>query len=140
MSSVASHLALMATQNVSRCLSMLLLLAATGCAGRWMAVPQPSRMGPTTVGPGRDYRVVLRNDSTVVLRNAVVRHDSIVELPSGQTNRQRAGPARAVALAEAAHVEFWQSQGERVGGGISLTLVGALAAFITVLALTWRSD
>jgi hypothetical protein len=108
---------------------MLLLLAATGCAGRWMAVNEPSRIRPTTVGPGRDYRVVLRNDSTVVLRNAGLHNDSLVEVPSG----------RAVALVDAAHVEFWQSKGERVAGGITLTLVGALVGFITFIGLTWRS-
>lgn len=81
-------------------MSLLALLLATGCAGRWLAVPEPSRMQPSKPGPRRDYRVVLRSDSVVMLLDAVVRDDSIVELPSGEPGLERAGPPRGVALAD----------------------------------------
>lgn len=108
-------------------MGVLTLLAAAGCAGRWMTVPEPGRIRQPAVGPRRDYRVVLRNDSIVVLLDAVVRDDSIVELPSGQTSLERAGPPRGVALADVAQVELWQPGSERVVGGVTVTVVAVLA-------------
>jgi hypothetical protein len=109
-------------------MGVLALLAAAGCAGRWMTVPEPGRLPQDIVGPRRDYRAVLRNDSMVVLLDAVVRGDSIVELPKGQTRLERAGLPRAVALADVAQVELWQPGSERVAGGAALAVLAILAA------------
>lgn len=110
---------------MSRGVGLLLLLAATSCGGRWVALNDPSHLRPAT-GPRRDFRVVLRNDSSVILLDAIVRNDSIVELPNGQTALVRAGAVRSVALADADRVELWQPAGERVAGGLGLGVVAAL--------------
>ncbi|HYL21613.1 MAG TPA: hypothetical protein VEU74_07615 [Gemmatimonadales bacterium] len=125
---------------MSRLAGALLLLATTGCAGRWMAVPEPGSIRQPAVGPRRDYRAVLRTDSTVVLLDAVVRDDSVVELPSDQTSVQRSHPPRAIALADVVHLEQWQPGGERVAGGTALALVGGLAALLVLIALTWSNQ
>lgn len=77
---------------------------------------------------------MLRNDSTLVLLDAVVRNDSIVEVPPEQTNIARAGPPRAVALADAVEVELWQSPGERVAGGVGLSIVAGLLLVFYAIA------
>ncbi len=112
-------------------LGVLLLLAATGCGGRWLALSDPTRIQPSALGPRRDYRVVLRNDSTVVLFDAVVRNDSIVEVSENGAVPEHPGPLRAVALADAVCVELWQPAGERIAGGVGLIIVAGL------LALFW---
>lgn len=114
---------------MSRYLGMLLLLAATGCAGRWMALPEPIR--PARRPVPLSYRVVLLNDSVVVLHDALIRNDSIVEVPD--TSLERTSAPRTVALADAAVVEQWQPGGERIAGGISLTIVGGLLLFFYLL-------
>ncbi len=115
---------------------MQMLLAATGCAGRWMELPQPIR--PARHPVPVSYRVVLLNDSVVVLHDALIRNDSIVEVPDSGPERFR--PPRAVALADAAVVEQWQPRGERITGGVAVSIVGAVVAFIALLALTWPNN
>ena len=114
---------------------LLVLLVAAGCGGRWMSVEQPIRPLPTR--PPRDYRVVLRNDSVVVLHNAVVRNDSLVEVVRGEGEPDQAtSPAtRGVDLADAAQVETWQPRGERIGGGVALGVVAGFLAFIVAVGL-----
>ena len=109
------------------------MVATTGCAGRWMAVTDPVAKLARDAYP-RDYRVVLRHDSAVVLLDAVVRNDGVVEVPIGETRRERAGPPRGVALADVVRLELWQSGGERVSGGVALGLVAGVIAFIAILA------
>ena len=107
----------------------LLLLTVTGCAGRWMELPEPIR--PVRRPVPLSYRLVLLNDSVVVLHEALIRNDSIVEVPD--TSPERTDAPRAVALADAAVVEQWQPGGERIAGGISLTIVGGLRLFFYLL-------
>jgi hypothetical protein len=115
---------------MSRYLRMLLLLTATGCAGRWMELPEPIR--PARRPVPLSYRVVLLKDSVVVLHDALIRNDSIVEVPD--SGPERTGAPRAVALADAAVVEQWQPGGERITGGITLTIVGGLLLFFYLLS------
>ena len=111
---------------------LLVLLAAAGCAGRWLSVEQPIRPLPTR--PARDYRVVLRNDSVLVLHNAVVRNDSLVEVVRGEPEATSPG-TRGVDLADAAQVETWQPRGERIAGGVSLGIVAGILAFGVAIGL-----
>lgn len=113
---------------MSRYMRMLLLLTATGCAGRWMELPEPIR--PARRPVPLSYRVVLLNDSVVVLHDALIRNDSIVEAPD--TSPARIGAPRAVALADAAVVEQWQPGGERIAGGVTLSIVAGLLVFAYV--------
>ena len=104
---------------------LLVLVAAAGCAGRWLSVDQP--ILPLPNRPPRDYRVVLRNDSVLVLHDAMVRNDSLVEV---------ARPAaRGVDLADVVRVESWQPGGERITGGVALGIVAVVAALITAIGL-----
>ena len=102
-------------------------LAATGCAGRWMAVNEPLR--PARRPVALSYRVVLLNDSVVILHDALIRNDGIVEVPGEEATRAGARPPRAVALADAARVERWQPGGQRIAGGVGLSVVGGLLLF-----------
>ena len=116
-----------------RALGLLVLLAAAGCAGRWLRVDQPILPLPTR--PPRDYRVVLRNDSVLVLRDAVVRNDSLVEVARGEPS-QREGPTlRGVDLGDVMQAEAWQPGGERVTGGVALGFVAVVLAFFTAIGL-----
>ncbi|HYL56314.1 MAG TPA: hypothetical protein VEU73_12150 [Gemmatimonadales bacterium] len=108
-----------------RVLGLLVLLAAAGCAGRWMSVDQPIRPLPTP--PPRDYRVVLRNDSILILHDAVLRNDSLVELPR-QPNDSGVQPSCGVDMLDVVRVEVWQSRGERMTGTIVLGTLAVLAA------------
>lgn len=101
-----------------------MLLALAGCAGRWLEVSE-SRSLPRD-RTARDYRITLRNDSVVVLHDAISRDDSLVEV-----SRE---PPRAVALADIAHLESWQPGGERVAGTVTLTLLAILAAIGYIIA------
>ena len=121
-----------------RVLGLLALLAAAGCAGRWLSVEQPIRPLPTR--PPRDYRVVLRNDSVVVLHNAVVRNDSLVEVVRGETDQATSLATRGVDLLDIVRLEAWQSGGERDAGLVTLGLVTAGVGFLVLLALTVPHD
>lgn len=105
-------------------MGVAVLLALAGCTGRWLEVSE-SRSLPRD-RTAHDYRIMLRNDSVVVLHDAISRNDSLVEV-SGAT-------PRAVALGDIAHLESWQPGGERVTGGIALTIVAGLLGFIYVIA------
>ena len=111
-------------------LFVLVLAAATGCGGRWLSVEQPILPLPTR--PPRDYRVVLRNDSVLVLHDAVVRNDSLVEVARGEPSQTERPVLRGVDLADVVQVEAWQPGGERIAGGVIVTLlaIGATIAYI----------
>ena len=113
---------------MSRLLRVVVLIAATGCAGRWMGVEQQP-IHPSPTRQPRDYRVVLRTDSVVVLHNAVVRDDSLVELPSEASAGQAEPGPRGVALSDVVRMDQWQPKGERITGGVVL---GVLAILGTV--------
>lgn len=114
-----------------RVLVVLVLVAATGCAGRWLSVDQPIRPSPTR--PPRDYRVVLRNDSVLILHSAVFRDDSLVELR--QRNDSGVQPSRGVDMLDVVRVEAWSPGAERTAGGVIVTL---LAGLLTVAYLLLR--
>jgi hypothetical protein len=118
---------------VRRVLGLLVLLAGASCAGRWLSVDQPIRPLPNR--PPRDYRVVLRNDSVLVLRDAVVRNDSLVEVARGELSQATSPATRGVDLADAVQVEAWQPGGERIGGGVALGIVAAVVALLTAIGL-----
>jgi hypothetical protein len=114
------------------------VIAASGCvacAGRWMEVGEPGRIRPSAAGPRRDYRVLLRNDSTVLLLDAVVRNDSIAELPAEQASLKRVAPPRAVALDDVVTLEQWQPAGERIAGGTGLAILAIVAGVLTFAAI-----
>ena len=117
---------------LSRTFGLLALLGAAGCAGRWMRVGEPNIVLRDRYP--RDFRVTLRNDSVIVLREAVARNDSLVEVPSGATGRARVGSSRAVALADVERLDLWQEGGERVAGGVAVGLMGGVIALIAILA------
>jgi hypothetical protein len=79
--------------------------------------------------------VVLRNDSVLVLHNAVVRNDSLVEVVRGEPDQATSPARRGVDLADAAQVETWQPRGERIGGGIALGVVAGILAFGLAIGL-----
>lgn len=116
-----------------RVLFVLVLAAATGCGGRWLSVDQPILPLPTR--PPRDYRVVLRNDSVLVLHNAVVRNDSLVEVTRGEPSQPERPATRGVDLADVVQVEAWQPGGERATGGVALGIVAVVLAFLTAIGL-----
>jgi hypothetical protein len=70
---------------------------------------------------------VLRNNSVLVLHDAVVRNDSLVEVAGPET--------RGVDLAEVIQVESWQPGGERITGGVALGIVVGVVALLTALGL-----
>lgn len=100
---------------MTRVRGLLVLLATAGCAGRWLSVDQPILPLPTR--PPRDYRVVLRNDSVLVLHDAVVRNDSLVEVARGEPSQAKPPALRGVDLGDVLRVEAWQPGGERIAGG-----------------------
>lgn len=87
----------------------------------------------------RDYRAVLRNDSVVVLRGAIARNDSVVEVSTAPTSGESPSPARGVAMADVVRLEQWQQGGERVVGGTLLAVVTGSVALLVWLATSWRS-
>ena len=105
--------------------ALLALLCLWGCAGHWMEVTEPGGSAIRDQYP-RDFRVVLRNDSVVTLRDAIVRNDSLVETGGGAP--------RGVALADVVRLEQWQSRGERMTGWAALALVGSLIVSILLIA------
>jgi len=118
---------------VRRVVVVLVLVAATGCAGRWLSVDQP--ILPLPNRPPRDYRVVLRNDSVLVLRNAVVRNDSLVEVARGEPGQAARPATRGVDLADVGQVEAWQPGGERITGGVALGILAVVGAVLTAIGL-----
>ena len=99
---------------------MVAVFAGGGCAGRWLTLGEPVARQARDRHP-RDYRVVLRGDSMVLMHDAVVRDDSLVEVGGG---------SHAVALADVQRVDLWQSGGERVTGVVGLGLVAGLFGLI----------
>jgi len=91
-----------------------------GCAGRWLTAGEPMARLERDRYP-KDYRVVLRGDSVIVMHGAAFRDDSLVEV---------AGGSRAVALADVQRLDLWQSGGERVTGAVVLGLLAGLIGLI----------
>ncbi len=89
-----------------------------------MGVEQP--IHPSLTFQPRDYRVVLKTDSVVVLHNAVVRDDSLVELASDPNAVQAEPGPRGVALSDVVRIDQWQPRGERITGGVVLSVLAIL--------------
>ena len=105
--------------------ALLALLCLWGCAGRWLEVMEPGGSATRDQYP-RDFRVVLRNDSVVTLRDAIVRNDSLVELPSEASAGQAEPGPRGVALSDVVRIDQWQPRGERITGGVVLGVLAIL--------------
>jgi hypothetical protein len=104
------------------------LLVAGGCAGEWMQYrPSPTR---EAARPPRDLRVTLENDSTIVLRNARIRNDSVVgEIRSRSETRPAGMPLDSVR-----RIEAWHSAAEQTTGGVLVSAVIAAALLLALLA------
>lgn len=79
--------------------------------------------------------MVLRNDSVLVLHNAVVRNDSLVEVVLGEPGQATSPAPRGVDLADVVRVESWQPGGERITGGVVLGIVAVVGALIGAIGL-----
>jgi hypothetical protein len=77
-------------------------------------------------GRPRDVRIALVGDSTLTLRRATIRRDSIV-------GTDDLGTQRGAALSEVRQLETWQSASERVAGPAVLIAVGGVAALFYLL-------
>ncbi len=69
----------------------------------------------------------------VVLHNAVVRDDSLVELPSGPNSGQAEPGLRGVELAYVVRIEQWQPRGERITGGVVLAVLAILGTVVYIV-------
>lgn len=72
----------------------------------------------------------------VVLHDAVIRNDSLVELPRDPSDRNAPHaepPLRGVDLADVVRIEQWQSRGERITGGAVLIVLAGLGTIAYVV-------
>ncbi len=75
----------------------------------------------------------------MVLHDALVRNDSLVER-SREQNSGATAPPRGVDLLDVVRLEEWQSGGERDAGLVTVGLVTAGVGFLVLLALTVPND
>jgi hypothetical protein len=107
-----------------RALCAVLLLAHAGACSQWRRLP-----GSAAENVGRPSinraRLVLRDGSELILRDATIRPDSIV----GNTVETRA--RRAVATGDVSYVDSRRPWTQRTAGGLAgLAVAGALTAIV----------
>jgi hypothetical protein len=112
------------------CGAALLALFLGGCAGQWT----PHSDAPRLLSRGRapDVRLVRARGDTVVVRQAVLRGDSVVSLDENDR--------RAVALGDVERVAAWHGWVERTLGATALAATITLVGLLLWVASLLRSE
>ena len=107
-----------------RALCALLLLAHAGACSQWRRLPGTAEENVGRPSIGR-ARIMLRDGSEMILRDALIRPDSIV----GKTVKTY--ERRAVATADVASVDSRRGWTERTAGGLTgLAIAGLVTAVV----------
>jgi len=112
------------TTPLRRSLCALLLLAHAGACSQWRRLPGSAEQNVGRPSINR-ARLVLRDGSELVLRDATIRPDSIV----GNTVETRV--RRAVATTDVSFVDARRPWTQRTAGGLAgLAVAGAITAIV----------
>jgi hypothetical protein len=112
-----------------RIVCTLLLLTHAGACSQWSRLPGSAADNVCAPSIHR-ARLVMRDGSDVVLRDAVIRPDSIVG------KNVRSYERHAVPTAEVAYVDSRRGWTERtVGGVLGLAAVGAISALVVLFTV-----
>jgi hypothetical protein len=109
-----------------RVICTVLLLGHVSACSQWNRLPGTAEDNVRAPSIGR-ARLVMRDGSAIILRDAVIRADSVVG-KNVQTYERRAVPT-----ADVAYVDSRLGWTQRTAGGIAgLAVVGLISAFIVV--------
>ncbi len=107
-----------------RTLCVVLLLAHAGACSQWRRLPGTAEENVGRPSIGR-ARLVMRDGSEVILRDVLIRPDSIIGKAADTYER------RAVVTAEVSYVDSRRPWTDRTAGGLTgLAIVGLISAII----------